>query len=156
MSGGLKTLLILLIVLVFGTIGYFLFFADGSNISLNNTLSSPLQSSSGQPVSGLNNLSQNQDINADQISQEFLSQLLSIRSIRLRDDIFTRPAFVSLVDFTIELVQQGNEGRENPFAPFGADGYSSLLMPGSADIQIFNENQSQMSDETLLNILENS
>ena len=116
MSNGLKFLLIILVVAVFGAIGYFLFFAGDTPISLSGQ-ESPLQTSQGEPVSGLNTV--NEDIDAEQIGQEFLTQLLNIRSIKLRDDVFSRPAFVSLVDFTIELVQPGNEGRYNPFAPFG-------------------------------------
>lgn len=118
MSKGLKTLLIFLIIVVAGAIVYLLM---GEDIKISTpTLSSPLQTSTGQNVSGL--AEQNvPDVDADQIGQEFLTQLLNIRSIKLRDDIFSSPAFLSLVDFTIELNQPGNEGRQNPFAPFGVD-----------------------------------
>lgn len=120
MSKGLKILLMLLILMVFGAIAYFLLGKE--DLSLNVApIASPLQTTGNQPVSGL--ASQNTpEIDADQIGQEFLTQLLNIRSIKLREDIFSRPAFISLTDFTIELVQLGNEGRDNPFAPFGVDG----------------------------------
>lgn len=122
MSKGLKFFLIFLIVVVFGAIGYFVLSGqEMPEISLGNTNSTPLQSSTGAPVSGLA-AQTTPDIDADQIGQEFLTQLLNIRSIKLRDDIFSRPSFVSLTDFTIELIQLGNEGRINPFAPFGIDG----------------------------------
>jgi len=124
MSTFVKTFLILLILAVFGAIGYFVFVDDGSL----GGATSPLQTSTGQPVSGLSQ--QNQVVDADEIGQQFLSQLLNIRSLKLREDIFSRPAFLSLEDFTINLVQPGNEGRRNPFAPFGID--TSSVSVGSS------------------------
>lgn len=122
MSKGLKIFLIFLIVVVFGAIGYVLLSGEEvPSLSLGTATGSSLQTSTGQPVSGL--AAQNTaEIDADQIGQEFITQLLNIRSIKLREDIFSRPSFVSLTDFTIELIQLGNEGRDNPFAPFGTDG----------------------------------
>ena len=58
---------------------------------------------------------------SSQISQEFLSLLLSIKNINLDDAIFSNPAFGVLQDYTIILVPEGNEGRVNPFAPIGVD-----------------------------------
>jgi len=55
------------------------------------------------------------------ISQDFLAVLLSVKSIKIDDSIFSDPAFISLNDSTIELVSDGNEGRSNPFAPLGSD-----------------------------------
>ncbi len=127
MSNGLKIFLIILILAVFGAIAYFLL-GDG-DYSLNVApTSSPLQTSDSQPVSGLSAQAA-ADIDADQIGQEFLTQLLNIRSIKLREDIFSRPSFISLTDFTIELIQLGNEGRPNPFAPFGVDGSTQSSDP---------------------------
>lgn len=120
MSNGLKFFLIFLIIVVFGAVGYFLL--SGENIpSFSGATSSPLQTSTGEPVSGIADQSV-PEIDADRVGQEFVSQLLNIRSIKLRDDIFSNPAFVSLIDYTIELIQLGNEGRDNPFAPFGVEG----------------------------------
>ncbi len=120
MSTFLKTFLILLVIVVFGAIVYLLV-SDTDFISSGNT-NSPLATSSGQPVSGLaTSNTAAAAIDAQVVSQEFLTQLLNIRSIKLRDDIFSRPSFISLTDFTIQLIQPGNEGRPNPFAPFGVD-----------------------------------
>ena len=55
------------------------------------------------------------------VQDEFLSTLLNIKTLQLDDAIFTSTAFRSLQDFTTELVDQGNEGRANPFAPIGTD-----------------------------------
>lgn len=142
MSKGLKTLLIFLIIVVAGAIAYLLL-GEGFSVP-TPTLSSPLQTSTGQPVSGLQE--QNvPDVDADQIGQEFLTQLLNIRSIKLRDDIFSSPAFISLTDFTIELNQLGNEGRDNPFAPFGVEG-SPMTDPSlSIDSSIINSTDFQVN-----------
>lgn len=136
MSNGLKFLLIFLIIVVFGAVGYFLL-SDGevSLPSISSSTGSPLQTSTGQPVSGLA-AQASPAINADQVGQEFLAQLLNIRSIKLRDDIFSSPSFVSLTDYTIELIQLGNEGRDNPFAPFGVDG-QNMFFDGMENFESF-------------------
>src|SRR5437870_3090792 len=51
------------------------------------------------------------------VGQEFLSLLLSIKSIKLDGSIFERKSFQSLQDFSVPIIQPGNEGRINPFAP---------------------------------------
>jgi hypothetical protein len=131
MSKGLKIFLIFLIVVVFGAIGYVLLSGkEVPSLSSGGAADSPLETSTGEPVSGLTDQTA-REIDADQIGQEFLTQLLNIRTIKLREDIFSSPSFVSLVDFTIELVQPGNEGRENPFAPFGIDAGAEASLMGT-------------------------
>jgi hypothetical protein len=64
------------------------------------------------------------DTNADGTlvpTDEFLTLLSGIRSIKLDDSIFNNPAFASLTDSSIVLVPDGTEGRPNPFAQFGND-----------------------------------
>ncbi len=53
------------------------------------------------------------------LTGNFLSVLLSIKSVELDDAIFTDRAFVSLRDSSILLIPTGDEGRPNPFAPIG-------------------------------------
>ncbi len=55
------------------------------------------------------------------VAREFLTLLLSVKSIKLDDAIFSDNAFLSLRDSTIVLIPDGNEGRPNPFAPIGTD-----------------------------------
>ena len=66
------------------------------------------------------------------LGQEFLTLLLNVKNIRLDDSIFTDPAFATLRDSSIVLIQDGNEGRPNPFAPIGSDnfGTSAVVLPG--------------------------
>lgn len=55
-------------------------------------------------------------------AQDFLTLLLSVKSIQLNDAIFSDAAFASLdASHSIVLVGDGSEGRLNPFAPLGAD-----------------------------------
>ena len=59
---------------------------------------------------------------APDISNDFISVLLSVKSIKLDDSILHNPAFISLKDSSITLVQDsGTEGRLNPFAPIGSE-----------------------------------
>lgn len=63
----------------------------------------------------------NNNIANSQIIANTLPVLLSIQNIKLDDSIFSDPAFVRLVDTSIILIPDGNEGRPNPFAPIGFD-----------------------------------
>ncbi len=65
------------------------------------------------------------------IAQDFLTLLLSVKSISLQDSIFKDPAFISLQDSSIELVQDHTEGRPNPFAPIGSDIIVTPATPSS-------------------------
>src|SRR3989339_183611 len=55
------------------------------------------------------------------VAKDFLTLLLSVKSIKLNDTIFSDPAFGSLHDSSITLTPDGTEGRVNPFAPLGTD-----------------------------------
>lgn len=133
MSKSLKSLIVILVILIALAAVYFLFFYGKETPAT----APALKTDTGTQVSGLATAAGN-DTNADQIGQEFLTQLLNIRSIKLREDVFSRPSFVSLEDFTITLVQPGNEGRQNPFAPFGIDataapaGQSATVIQGAS------------------------
>ena len=71
------------------------------------------------------------------IAQDFLSLLLNVKKIRLNDAIFVDSAFTSLHDSSITLVQDGNEGRINPFAPIGSDAVT-ILPPTCTALQVLN------------------
>lgn len=60
------------------------------------------------------------------VTQEFLTLLLSVRSIKLNDTIFSDKAFGTLLETPIDLAPDGTEGRPNPFAPLGSD----VVAPG--------------------------
>lgn len=54
-------------------------------------------------------------------TEDFLSVLLSVKSIKLDDSIFSDVAFTTLNDSNVVLTPDGTEGRPNPFAPVGSD-----------------------------------
>ena len=66
-----------------------------------------------------------------QISKDFISLLLSVKSIKLDDSILKNQAYLSLRDSSITLTQDGNEGRPNPFAPIGSESVIPAISPTS-------------------------
>ena len=63
------------------------------------------------------------------LAEDFLSVLLNVKNIKLNDTIFSDKAFNALLDSSIFLTPDGNEGRPNPFAPLGTDATTSPLTP---------------------------
>ncbi|MBP9714875.1 MAG: hypothetical protein KBD52_00060 [Candidatus Pacebacteria bacterium] len=61
-----------------------------------------------------------------QIAQEFLAELLSIKSLQLDDSILGGIVFASLKDPDVLIIQDEKEGRPNPFAPIGFGATPSL------------------------------
>ncbi len=57
----------------------------------------------------------------NEVGDEFLATLLNLQVLKLDGDIFNANTFTGLQDFSITLVQLGNQGRPNPFAPIGSD-----------------------------------
>lgn len=108
-----KNIIILIVVLVVLIIAYFALFRGSSKEpGLTSSSSSPF-------IPGVDTKSSPEQELA--ITQEFLSTLLNVKSIKLDDSIFSDPAFATLRDSSIILVPDGNEGRANPFAPIGSD-----------------------------------
>lgn len=55
-------------------------------------------------------------------NEGYLNLLLNLKSIRLDTAFFTSSSFRSLVDFSIPILPEGNEGRPNPFVPIDQNG----------------------------------
>ena len=91
---GHKIMLVILAVLVAGGVWYGLTSGDASSDSL---ISSETVGTGGQ-------------------NQEIVSTLLALRAVKLDGAIFTDPAFMSLKDFSTQIVPEP-VGRPNPFAP---------------------------------------
>lgn len=138
MSKTFKKIIILLLILALAGVIYFFFFAGKEKVNLNQTNSSLQSTNTGAPVSGIIQDRSISSIEADKIGQEFINQLLNLQAIKLNDEIFSSLSFQSLEDFTIVLVQPGNEGRNNPFAPFGADtpNIDPASLPGITETDI--------------------
>lgn len=54
-------------------------------------------------------------------SQQFLTELLNIDSIKIDNSIVTNPAFVVLQDLSQPIQPDTDPGRINPFAPLGSE-----------------------------------
>jgi hypothetical protein len=76
------------------------------------------------------------------VAREFLTLLLSVKSIKLNDAIFSDSSFASLRDSSIVLTPDATQGRPNPFAPFApfgsegsatSGGVSGTVGPGETD-----------------------
>lgn len=85
--------------------GYFHFFSGGSEPLLTST-----------------------DPASTAVTQELISTLGSLKTIKLDPAIFKDPLFVSLSDFGVVIPPQ-QTGRRNPFAPLG--GFVSTPSGGS-------------------------
>jgi len=87
---------------------------------------SNLTTSSNIPITNtdINSALDNENIVDIELSQQILTALSNVKSISLEDSIFSSIAFKSLVDGTIPLVPDKDEGRPNPFAPIGVEGSS--------------------------------
>ena len=117
MKGKIKNIIILVVVAVILILVYFYFIKGNSD-------QTALISSSPNPVLPANGA------NADsQITQDFLSLLLNVRSIKLDDTIFSDVAFKNLSDSSITLTPDGTEGRTNPFAPLGSATITAPVKP---------------------------
>jgi len=57
-------------------------------------------------------------------SAEFLEALESVQGIKFSTDVFSRPAFKTLQDFSVTLIAKP-KGRVNPFAPLGVGNITS-------------------------------
>ena len=88
--------------------GYQQFFAN------NSTTTTPLNSAL---VSS--NVSVNSNTPSVATPDDFLSFLLSVKSIKLNDQILSDSVFSNLHDSTIDLLPDGDQGRPNPFAVYG-------------------------------------
>lgn len=90
----------ILIVVVVGVGGYFAYKSGGSGELLSSTATST-------PTS--------------KVSRELLLTLSDLKSITLDSSIFQDAAFMSLVDFRVDIPLMP-VGRENPFAPLSTQG----------------------------------
>ena len=108
---------------MFLVIGGVLFFVYFYFIKGDKEEEGNLSSSSTLPLAPVdkNSAVDNIVVVDDQLSQQILATLSSIKSISLDDSMFNSPAFNSLIDGTYPLVPTKDEGRPNPFAPIGDD-----------------------------------
>lgn len=117
MSSIFKNIIIFVVLLALLGGGYFFYFKDKQNPDPAATLTS---TNTGSAPGALgDSKASGTAISSD--TQGLLSLLLNVKTIKLNDEIFRSASFATLKDSTITLVQEGNEGRPNPFAPIGSD-----------------------------------
>ncbi|MEN9649810.1 MAG: hypothetical protein RL094_777 [Candidatus Parcubacteria bacterium] len=102
-----KYLILIVILVVIAFLAYTKFMPASSATSSNALVRTSQTASTGGNTSA-----------SEGPGREFVNQLLAIQNIRFNVDIFSDPAYLSLVDFSRELIPQP-AGRPNPFAPLG-------------------------------------
>ena len=108
MSATIKNAIIFLSILAVSIFVYIFFFKDGApEAGLVSSTTSQTTTNTNDSGAG--------------VDEEFLPLLLNVQNIKLDDSIFTDKAFQTLIDSSITLTPEGNEGRFNPFAPLGAE-----------------------------------
>ncbi len=80
------------------------------------------------------NLFSDSSINSStsQADQDFLKLLLKIQNVVIDPTIFSDPAFLSLQDDGLPILDQP-KGRPNPFAPIGTDSGSAQVATSSTN-----------------------
>lgn len=104
-----KTYTILTILVLTGGIVAYSYFGN-----VEQTKSAPLSSTNTGIIDTQENVSAN-------VSNQFLRLLLSVNSITISNELFAKPTFLALKDFSTRLESDGSEGRPNPFAQLGTD-----------------------------------
>jgi hypothetical protein len=121
MASKIKNIIIFTIIAASLILIYIFFIKKGPEEA--NLISSP---GADTMLADTNTLDQN-----SLIAKDFLSVLLSVKSIKLDDTIFSNIAFTSLHDSSIILTPPsvGEEGRLNPFAPIGFETATTPVAP---------------------------
>lgn len=130
MSSKIKNIIIFVIIAIVIILAYVFFFSGNQNnqapLISSDVPSLPVTTGVNTNIANVNLDTSDNDV----LSQNFLSLLLGVKSITLDDSIFKDgSAFYSLIDSSISLVQDGNEGRSNPFAPIGTDINTAPVLP---------------------------
>jgi hypothetical protein len=134
----IRNIIILAVVAGLGFAGYKLFFANKTAApkgSLQTTAGVGTGSTGAPKIATTNTV---KDAENAAIGQDFLTTLLSVKSISLDESIFTNRAFLLLQDFNRPIPADENPGRTNPFAPLGVDG-------GIAQVQVSTSNPSSIT-----------
>lgn len=109
---------IVAVVLVF--VGYA---AIKGGSSTSNSSATLARTSANGTVAGVND--------ANSPGRLFVTQLLAIQNIHFNTTLFSDPAYQYLQDWSRDLTEQP-VGRNNPFAPIGADEGGSTFSEGSS------------------------
>ena len=124
MNSKIKNIIIFVVVAIILILAYIFFFKPAPE-------QATLTTATGNSVLPSTNVADKDTT----IGADFLSTLLSVKSINLDDSIFVDSAFATLHDSSILLTPDQTEGRPNPFAPIGSDvlltNETGILAPAS-------------------------
>lgn len=142
MKSIIRNIIIAVVVIALGAVGYKLFFAKKQDTST-------LQTTSGQATTALPGTSGDAGsvagaAAAGPVGQDLLPILLNVKSIQLDIGIFSSKAFTILQDFNRPIPPDNDPGRANPFAPLGSDG-----LPASAQVSTSNPSSITATESTL-------
>lgn len=143
MSPIIKKILIFIVIVILVLGGYYFFFIKNSTPATETAL---VSTTANAPISNVTT-DTTTSASGTYMTEDLLALLLSVRNIQIDDTLFGMPAFTSLNDSTIPLIQEGNEGRINPFAPIGVDPVIISTSPIDTGTPIISgQNTIQVSD----------
>ncbi len=131
----LRTIIILAVVVGIGMLGYKFLFKKDAPVSSDTGLATTAGVSTDPAVTAT------ADASVTTSSNQFLSLLLDVQSIKLDDTLFASPSFTTLQDLSRPIAPDTNPGRANPFAPIGDD-------TTSTSVQVSTSNPSSITSTT--------
>ncbi len=117
MKSVIRNIIILLVIIILGVVGYQLFFKKKADTNTG----AALQTTAGLGATAASGTANSGATVGPSVGQDFLGLLLNVESIKLDDSIFTSKAFTILQDFNRPIPEDHDPGRQNPFAPIGSD-----------------------------------
>ena len=139
----IRTIIILAVVVGLGAVGYKYFLAKPAATTTDSGLATTAGVSTDPSVAAT------ADANVTTSSNQFLSLLLDVQSIKLDSTLFASPSFTTLQDLSRPIVPDTNPGRANPFAPLGQD----TTAQASAQVTTSNPSSITASATTLNGVL---
>ena len=128
MAKSIKNIIISVVIVAILAVGYIFFIKKApEQPSLVSSSTSVLPGADSTTTGAIASMEDTQ-------TQDFLSVLLNVKSIKLADAIFSKPAFLTLHDSSIILVPDQSAGRPNPFAPIGTDPVVPPVVPVVSEI----------------------
>jgi hypothetical protein len=73
------------------------------------------------------------DAGSSPADQQLVTNLLALRAVKLDGTIFSNPAFLSLKDFSTQIVSEP-VGRADPFAPLSSSAATSTTSTGNSQL----------------------
>lgn len=146
MKGNIKNIILFVVILLVLLTVFFVLIKKpkGEEANLVSTTSAPVVAGTQTPTQTTQNAIDNSK-NLE-IAKDFLTLLLSVKSLTLEDSIFNDIGFTSLKDNTREIYHDNSEGRPNPFAPVGSDVFLLPTLMNEESVQNPEEPNEEMEN----------